>query len=172
MESRESRKVPPSKAEPTISHAAEKAATLLRELQKRLPESGEPGEVSEGALIRELKSRVQAGRLDVAREPDEPGEPVPEEMERELADRFQRTSGELKLHGGLLNEIRGRVLDGVAERILRGWGMSDGRFGSIEDELIERLVGKVFEQLSSPRSVSLRESQEIPSDRRKLANGS
>ena len=47
-----------------------------------------------------------------------------------------------------LHQIRKRVVEGVAEKVLNGWEWSQvGKVAPLENEVIERLVERVFERL-------------------------
>ena len=112
----QSRKIKP---EPNITEAAEKTGLLIRGLQSRLLEG--VGEVHEepGDTATDLENQLQAYFAGW------PGDATP---------------------GGALNRIRNRVIDGVAERILRGW-QQDGKAHPFESEVVERLIDGVLEAL-------------------------
>jgi hypothetical protein len=117
-----SRKDPEKKPEPAgsdIQQAAEKASLVIRGLQSR------------------LRTRPSA----------EPAEESPEELEQQLQHYFATsTSLPSPQRGGLLNDVRDRVVDGVTERILRHWAQGS----AIETEVIERLISRVLENLGAP----------------------
>ena len=128
----ESRKSPVARAEPKLTEAAEKAGTLIRELQSRL--RGDTAQVIDGR-------------------PDE----TPEEMEKQLREYFERETRPAPTTAAptaaALHDIRNRVLDGVVERILREWGWQpDGKSNPLENEVIERLIARVLERLNSVKS--------------------
>jgi hypothetical protein len=122
----QSRKIKP---EPDIAEAAERTGTLIRGLQSRLLEGA--GEVLE-----------------------KPGETAAD-LEKQLQEYFTSWPGERTAGAGPLNRIRSRVIDGVAERILRGWeedGKANPITNPIENEVIERLIDGVLEMLIANRS--------------------
>ncbi len=114
-----SRKDPEKKPEPAgseMQQAAEKASLVIRGLQSR------------------LRAPTSA----------DPAEESPEELEQQLQHYFA-TSAPAPRRTGLLNDVRERVVDGVADRILRQWGQGS----AIETEVVERLIARVLEHLSA-----------------------
>ncbi|MBK5292292.1 MAG: hypothetical protein JJE04_11515 [Acidobacteriia bacterium] len=102
---------------------------LLRELQSRL----ERGDEKAGALIRELQS------LSLAGFPTREGPPA---LPAGARDAPTTTA---------LSGIRTRVVEGVAERILRQWGsLPEAKLASLEAEVAAVLIDMVFDQLISP----------------------
>ncbi len=115
-----SRKDPEKKAESAgsdIQQAAEKATLVIRGLQSR------------------LRTRASA----------DPPEESPEELEQQLQQYFA-TSLPAPQRAGLLNDIRDRVVDGVADRILHHWAQGS----PIETEVVERLISRLLEHLGAP----------------------
>ncbi len=94
--------------------------------------------------VRELRSRLDK---PVEADSAEREESV-EELERKLHKLFEQTGGKTGATTGLLKEIRERVLDGVAERILREWESSEQNFKPFEDEVVARLIARVMEGLN------------------------
>jgi hypothetical protein len=116
-----SRKNPDPKNEPPITEAAEKAELLIRGLQSRLAECA---------------GDVQA---------NEPAENLEWELESYFAAETSKQVAALSP----LHQIRKRVVEGVAEKVLNGWEWSqDGKVAPLENEVIERLVERVFERLT------------------------
>jgi len=114
-----SRKNPDPKSEPPITEAAEKAELLIRGLQSRLAECA---------------AEVKA----------EPAENLEWELERYFAAETSKQVTAL----APLHQIRKRVVEGVAEKVLNGWELSQvGKVAPLENEVIERLVERVFERL-------------------------
>ncbi len=114
-----SRKNPEPKPEPPIAEAAEKAELLIRGLQNRLAECA---------------AEVKA----------EPAENLEWELERYFAAETSKQVTAL----APLHQIRQRVVEGVAEKVLNGWEWSrDGKAAPLENEVIERLVEGVFQRL-------------------------
>ena len=115
-----SRKNPDPKNEPPITEAAAKAELLIRGLQSRLAECA---------------AEVKA----------EPAENLEWELERYFAVETRKQVTAL----APLDQIRKRVVEGVAEKVLNGWEWSqDGKAAPLENEVIERLVERVFERLA------------------------
>lgn len=86
-------------------------------------------------VIRGLQSRLR-------NRPPDP-EDSPEELERQLQQYFSTSVPATRT--GLLNDVRERVIDGVAERILRHWEQNT----VLENEVIERLIDRVLERLGT-----------------------
>ena len=120
------------KTEPNIAEAAEKTGLLIRGLQSRLLEGA--GEVLEP-----------------------PGE-TSADLEKQLQEYFTRWPGQ---DAGSLNRIRNRVIDGVVERILRGW-QQDGHGNPFENEVIERLIEGVIEKLIADNGGPGRKTRSFP----------
>ena len=97
------------KPEPNITEAAEKTGLLIRGLQSRLLEG--VGEVQE-----------------------DPGDTTTD-LENQLQAYFAGWPGEQSSVAA--TRIRSRVIDGVAERILRGW-QHEGKGNPFEHEVVER----------------------------------
>ena len=115
-----SRKNPDHKNEPPITEAAEKAELLIRGLQSRL------AECAGGAKA-------------------EPTEDLEWELERYFAAETSKQVTALSP----LHQIRKRVVEGVAEKVMHGWEWSqDGTVAPLENDVIERLVERVFERLT------------------------
>jgi len=116
-----SRKNPDSKNEPPIAEAAQKAELLIRGLQGRLAEHAGDAQGNESA----------------------------ENLEVELEKYFAAETTKQITALSPLHQIRKRVVEGVAEKVLNGWEWSqDGRVPPLENEVIERLVERVFERLT------------------------
>jgi len=129
----QSRKIKP---EPNITEAAEKT----------------------GLLIRGLQSRLLEGASEVHEQPGD----TTANLEKQLQEYFALYwPGEGGPGTGPLNRIRHRVIDGVAERILRGW-QQDGKAHPFENEVIERLVDGVFEMLIANGNGPGRKARSFP----------
>jgi hypothetical protein len=116
-----SRKNPDSPTGPPILEAAENAERLIRGLQTRLAR--------------------RAGEA--------PAEEPTENLEWELERYFEAEMSQHLAPLSPLQQIRKRVVEGVAEKVLNGWERSrDATGGSLENEVIERLVERVFERLT------------------------
>jgi len=126
-----------TKAEPNITEAAEKTGLRIRGLQSRLLEGS--GEVQE------------------------PPDDTTANLEKQLQEYFEYWPGEDSPDTSRLKQIRNRVIDGVAERILRGWERSQEAEGTpFENEVIERLIDGVFERLIANGKVLDRKTRSFP----------
>jgi hypothetical protein len=112
-----SRKNQELKREPDITEAAEKAGLLIRGLQNRLAEHANDAE-------------------------SEPADP----LEWELQNCFAIEAGKESVRPASQQQLRKRVVDRAAERILSGWDLA-----SLEEDVIERVIALVFERLSATR---------------------
>jgi len=111
-----------TKAEPNITEAAEKTGLLIRGLQSRL--------------------------LERASALPEPLGDTTANLERQLQEYFEDWPGEDSPDANHLKKIRDRVVDGVADRILRSWERSQEAKGTpFENEVMERLIDRVLEKL-------------------------
>jgi hypothetical protein len=108
-----------TKPEPNITEAAEKTGVVLRGLQSRLLEGA-------GAVV------------------EEPGESK-EDLENQLQEYFKNWTGHGHSDVPPLRRLRNHVVDGVVERILRGWQAPESN--PLESEVVERLIDGVIEIL-------------------------
>jgi len=126
-----------TKAEPNITEAAAKTGLLIRGLQSRLLEG--------------------AGELQ------EPSSEATANLEKQLQEYFEYWPGEESPDTSPLKRIRNRVMDGVAERILRGWERSlEGKGTPFENEVIERLIDGVLERLIANGKAPDRKTRSFP----------
>ena len=88
-------------------------------------------------VIRGLQARLQHRPMEV--------EETPEDLERQLAQYFSRAVTPAA-RPTLLGEIRTRVIDGVADRIMRQWEQGT----AIEGALVDRLIERLFDRLAEP----------------------
>jgi hypothetical protein len=102
------------KTRPKITEAAERTNIRIRELQLRLS-----GGREEGVVVRERQSRLRDQGRDAI---EERPLVIPTEPEKQPQDSVEPADGVTAPKPTVLNEIRSRVVDGVAERILRQWG--------------------------------------------------
>jgi hypothetical protein len=121
-----SRKNAENKPEPDITDAAEKARALIQELQSRLrAETGTQGR-------------------------DQPDE-ARENLEKQLEAYFQKSGATRAAdpsQAGVLDDIRGRVIEGVVERILREWERPEkSGVTPLQNAVVERLIDRVLERL-------------------------
>ena len=111
-----------TKPEPNLTEAAEKTGLLIRGLQSRL--------------------------LEGAPEFKEPSADTTANLEKQLQEYFACWPGEETRLNSPLSRIRNRVIDGVAERILRAW-QQDGKTHPFEQEVIDRLIDGVLDMLAA-----------------------
>jgi hypothetical protein len=108
-----------------LTEAAEKTTAVLQGLQSRL-------------------SREAAGARSAQPE-------VPDELGKQLEEYFAAASlpsaADQAAAAGP-DDIRSRVLEGVVERILRGWQEPGGRLSAgFKDALVERLIERVLDAI-------------------------
>jgi hypothetical protein len=110
-----------TKSESKLTEAADKATALLQELQSRLTRDTPP------AAVREE---------------------TPEDLDRQLREYFVAESG--KASGAPIpSQIRDRVIDAVAERILESWERGDRRqLGALENQVIDRVAARILERMA------------------------
>jgi len=121
----ESRKNPQVKLEPSIPEAADRTNLLIRELHSRLSRGG--------------------GELNA----ENPGAGM-DDLDKQLQEAFERQAGKATQHVPATSELRTRVIDAVVDRILQDWGWQEGGGANpLEEEVIERLVGRVSQRLRS-----------------------
>jgi uncharacterized protein YPO0396 len=103
-----------------LTEAAEKTTAVLQGLQSRL-------------------SREAAGVRSAQPE-------IPDELGKQLEEYFAASS--LPSAADQLDEIRNRVMERVAERILRAWQEPGGRLSAaFKDALVERLIERALDAL-------------------------
>ena len=95
-----------------------------------------------GLLIRGLKSRLLEGA------PEPSTDDSTANLEKQLQEYFACWPGEESRINSPLNRIRNRVIDGVAERILRAW-QQDGKTHPFENEVIDRLISGVLDIMAA-----------------------
>ncbi len=101
-----------------------------------------------GLLIRGLQSRLLEGAGDIQEAPAD----TAANLERQLQEYFEIWPGEDRPETNRLTQIRNRVVDGVADRILRSWESAPGGAATpFENEVIERLIDRVVEKLASSK---------------------
>jgi hypothetical protein len=109
-----------TKSELKLTEAADKTAALLQGLQSRL-------------------------NRDTPAVP--PHEETSEELDRQLRDYFVAESG--KSDTGTLDQIRDRVIDAVANRILERWERGDRReLGALENQVVDRVAERILERMA------------------------
>ena len=88
------------------------------------------------ALLQGLQSRLNTSR-----------EETPEELDRQLREYF--VASETISENGVLDQIRDRVIDAVADRILERWERGDRRqLGALENQVIDRVAERILERMA------------------------
>jgi len=143
-------KNPSARRAASIASAAAKTRSAIEGLQEKL--SGEPHN-SVPQYVTAIPRRTQEIVLD---ETDE-------DLERQLQAYFARVSRSPRsatnvagpARTQILDELRSRVIDGVAERILAEWACTQsGTSRALGSELMERLIERLLEQLRKPAETS------------------
>jgi hypothetical protein len=84
------------------------------------------------ALLQGLQSRLSVHR-----------EETPEDLDRQLQEYFVASDT------SVLDQIRERVIDAVADRILESWERGDRRqFGTLENQVIDRVAERILERMT------------------------
>lgn len=92
------------------------------------------------ALLQGLQSRLNR---DVT-----PAAEAPEDLDQQLREYFV-TADQLPGESGVLDQIRERVIDAVADRILENWERGDRReLGSLEKQVIDRVAERILERMT------------------------
>lgn len=112
-----------TKSELNLTEAADKTAALLQGLQSRLNRNAGPG------------AAVPTG------------EETSEELDRQLQEYFVAESGKPDM--GTLDQIRDRVIDAVADRILERWESGDRReLGALQNQVVDRVAERILERMA------------------------
>ena len=91
------------------------------------------------ALLQGLQSRLNVPR------PESPEE----DLDRQLREYFMAESGNFSEHANMLDQIRERVIDAVADRILESWERGDHReLAALENQVIDRVAERILERMS------------------------
>jgi hypothetical protein len=89
------------------------------------------------ALLQGLQSRLNRDTI-LAR-----GEETPEDLDRQLQEYFVGSET------SVLDQIRERVIDAVADRILASWETGDRRdLGALENQVIDRVAERILERMT------------------------
>ena len=89
------------------------------------------------ALLQGLQSRLNRDAVSTRHEE------TSEDLERQLQDYFVASDA------GLLDEIRERVIDAVADRIFESWERGDRRvLGALENQVIDRVAERILERMT------------------------
>jgi len=90
------------------------------------------------ALLQGLQSRLNREVTPVAS-----GNESSEELDRQLQEYFKTEPGNVP------DQIRERVIDAVADRILKNWESGERReLGGLENQVIERVAARILERMS------------------------
>lgn len=88
------------------------------------------------AMLQDLQSRLNRG-------PAVRAEETPEELDRQLQEYFHSESGNLP------EQIRDRIIDAVADRILERWERGERReLGKLENDVIDRVADRILKRMS------------------------
>jgi hypothetical protein len=88
------------------------------------------------ALLQGLQSRLNSPR---AGRPEE----SPEDLDRQLREYFVASDA------SMLDQIRERVIDAVADRILESWERGDRHeLGALEKQVIDRVAERILERMA------------------------
>jgi len=147
-------KNPLVRPEASIASAAAKTRSAIEGLQEKLSEDAQS---SVPQSVPQYVAAVPRKARDIG-----PGE-TDEDLERQLQSYFARASSSPR--GGasvtsssrtqILDQLRSRVIDGVAERILAEWACPQpGTSPTLGSELMERLIERLLEQLRKPAEIS------------------
>jgi hypothetical protein len=124
------------KIEPKLAEATAKTAAVLETLRSRLNREAAPHEApvtGPPEVPDELSLQLEQYFAAETVTPSSAERPVP-----------ANGSGEVRIS----REIRGQVIDGVVDRILRSWSAPNGEIpASIKSEVIARLVEHVLGEL-------------------------
>jgi len=89
------------------------------------------------ALLQGLQSRLNRDTTAVV-----PREESSEELDRQLQEYFNAEPGNVP------DQIRERVIDAVADRILKNWESGERReLGGLENQVIERVAARILERM-------------------------
>ncbi|MBZ5672981.1 MAG: hypothetical protein LAP61_01930 [Acidobacteriia bacterium] len=84
------------------------------------------------ALLQGLQSRLNVPRAE-----------SPEDLDRQLREYFVASDT------SMLDQIRERVIDAVADRILESWERGDHReLGALEKQVIDRVAERILERMA------------------------
>jgi hypothetical protein len=134
----------------SIASATAKTRSAIEDLQERLSEDVHKSAPQFVTPIPRRASDISLSETD-------------EDLERQLQAYFARATssplsgvnvgGSVRTH--ILDELRSRVIDGVAERILSEWACPQpGVSRTLGSELMERLIERLLEQLRKPPEIS------------------
>ena len=88
------------------------------------------------AMLQDLQSRLN-------RTPAGRAEETPEDLDRQLQEYFHSPPG------GLPEQIRDRVIDAVADRILDRWERGErSELGKLENQVIDRVADRILKRMS------------------------
>lgn len=89
------------------------------------------------ALLQGLQSRLNGEPVSTRREE------TSEDLDRQLQEYFVGSDA------SILDQIRERVIDAVADRILASWERGDRReLGALENQVIDRVAERILERMT------------------------
>lgn len=116
-------------------------------MSRKTTESRTGQNIAEAAERTELLIRGLQNRLG-----DQLADDSTESLEWQLQRYFETEAGPGISCRFPLNQIRQRVIDGVVAKILSGWEWAeDGKSAPLENEIVEKLIERVFERLATGR---------------------
>jgi hypothetical protein len=145
-----SSKIPASRPVPSIARAAQRTQSVIEDLQSRLTQVSQPGAHPEAA----------APTADQPNSPRAESSESEDDLERQLLDYFsghpfsehpgESSPDSPARREGLMENLRKRVVDQVADRILAEWDQhGSGGASRLRDEVLERLVERVLRRFQS-----------------------
>jgi hypothetical protein len=91
------------------------------------------------ALLQGLQSRLNNQHAERSESP--------EDLDRQLQEYF--VASEASSEVGVLDQIRERVIDAVADRILESWERGNRReLGALENQVIDRVAERILERMT------------------------
>jgi len=129
----------PTRPSASIASAAQRARSVIEDLQSKLSEAAEQGARPAAGAQSLAAGRVERVADSVESEAD---------LERQLAAYFAHETAQPATSGGAVEEMRRRVIDGVVDRILRDWSKPGAR-SALQEQVLERLIQRVLLQFGS-----------------------
>ena len=141
---------------------------MIEDLQTKLSEASQHGSLARLGAVLDSARPPGAERIRSSRADFEALTESEADLERQLADYFDRssppTSAAVAARQNQINtleDLRGRVIDGVVDRILDDWACGRmGEAGALRAEVLERLIERVLLQF---RAGSAPQPEALPS---------